>query len=386
MNASRKKLLAIIAFIIILTGIGVLFWYLNLGNAGADSVGNLPEGEERTDSPGTSTGPVGTIITEGKEATAEIAKNVVSGVFAPNSTTVRYIERASGLVYEKPLTGGTAIALSDKRLDNAYIADWSGSGNAALLTFSTDGTKPNFAHVSFTSSSSVVTVLPPETLFAAVSPDGARVAFAKASGDGSIVASALPNGTKPVTLATHPQTQLLMSWDTSARPTVRNPGSAFTESLAWSVSGGLYTPLIPAGYQLSLLEQQTGRYILYSSAEKSVDTPTLHLIDTKAKTTAERLTVAPFTTYPEKCVWGRAETTIVYCAAPTTIPKQSYDAWLRGEQHFTDRILRWNILTGEVKTIAEGNFDAIELSIAPDDSALLFVNKNDSSLWSHTLK
>ncbi|MEK7659665.1 MAG: hypothetical protein AAB343_00500 [Patescibacteria group bacterium] len=386
MNSSRKKILIIISFVIILSGMSTLFWYFNRQEGGVAPEGNLPDSEGRVDSPGVSAGPVGTIITEGEEATAEIAQNVISGVFAPNSATVRYIERASGLVYEKPITGGTAIALSDKRLDNAYIADWAGNGSAALLTFSTDGVKPNFAHVAFTSSSSVVTVLPAETLFAAISPDGARVAFAKTSTDGSIIASALPNGTKPITLAPHPQTQLLMSWDVSARPVVRNPGSAFAESLAWMVGGGTYTPIVPASYQLSLLERPSGQYILYSAAEKSTDAPSLYLIDTKTKTTTERLMTAPFATYPEKCAWARVNMSVVYCAVPTNIPKQSYDAWLRGEQHFTDRILQWDILTGEVKTIVEGNFDAIELAIAPDDSALLFVNKNDSSLWGHMLK
>lgn len=386
MDFSRKKILRILGFIILLACIATLVVYFTNRNPELISGGELPEGAPRGETPGNTSEPIGTIITEGGEATKEIAKNVISAVFAPNSDTVRYIERASGLVYEKALSGGTAIALSDKPLANAYVADWAVNGAGTLVTFSSDGNAANFAHIAFTSSSSAVTMLPPETLFAAVSPDGARVAFAKAENSGSHIASALPNGTKAVTLALHPQTQLLMSWDVAARPIVWNPGSAFAESLAWSVSGKLFTPLIPSGYQLSVSEHPLGKYLLYSRAEKSSDAPVLTLLDTKAKTATDRVTTATFTTYPEKCAWARTSATIMYCAVPKEIPKQSYDAWLRGETHFTDRILQWNFLTGEVKTIVEGNFDAIELVVAPDDSALLFVNKNDSSLWSHSLK
>ncbi len=386
MDSSRKKLYVVIAFVLLLIGIIALVWYLNQRSGGELIGGELPNSDPRQETPGTDLTPEGTIITEGEEASREIAKNVISGMFAPNSNTVRYIERASGLVYERPLTGGVAIALSDTRLDNAYVVDWANNGSAALVTFSTQNNTPDFAHISFTSSSSQVTRLPETTAFAAVSPDGLRVAFAKQTDDGSVIATALPNGTKPTTLASHPQSQLLLSWDVVARPIVRNPGSAFVESLAWVLSGGSYTPLTPASYQLSILEHSSGRYVLYSAAETISDMPTLYLLDTKATSTKDRITIAPFTTYPEKCVWARTDTSIIYCGVPSSITKQIYDAWLRGEHHFEDRITRWNFRTGEVRIVSEGNYDAIELAVAPDDSALLFVNKNDSSLWSLVLQ
>jgi Tol biopolymer transport system component len=285
-------------------------------------------------------------------------------------------------VYEKSVGGGAPIKLSDSSLGNAYVVDWANNGSAALVTYSEQGDSPNFAHIAFTASSSIVTKLDDTTLFAAVSPDGMRIAFATKTDEGSTIATALPNATKPQKLTTHPQSQLLMSWGVTARPMVRNPGSSFVQSLAWMLTGSTYTPLTPAGYQLSVLEEFTGRYVLYSAAESSAGTPTLYLVDTKAPSSKDRVTIAPFTTYPEKCAWARTSLTTIYCAIPMTMPKQIYDAWLRGEHHFEDRIASWNFQTGEVHTISEGNFDGIELSVAPDDSALLFVNKNDSSLWS----
>ena len=100
----------------------------------------------------------------------------------------------------------------------------------------------------------------------------------------------------------------------------------------------------------------------------------------------------PVATIADKCVWTADDATI-YCGIPTNPPSGfNYpDDWYQGAVSFSDQI--WKIdVTGryaqfvldfskELKT----PLDAEALSIDPSETTLVFVNKNDGSLWSYSL-
>jgi hypothetical protein len=100
----------------------------------------------------------------------------------------------------------------------------------------------------------------------------------------------------------------------------------------------------------------------------------------------------PVATIADKCVWTANDASI-YCGIPTNLnASYSYpDDWYQGAAHFSDRM--WKIdVAGRYAQLAldfsgakAGNLDAEALAINPASSLLVFVNKNDGSLWGYSL-
>lgn len=92
----------------------------------------------------------------------------------------------------------------------------------------------------------------------------------------------------------------------------------------------------------------------------------------------------------EKCVWSKIDLGIAYCAIPENIPNASYpDAWYLGLVSFNDSVVKIdteNNNQAEVLMLynSESNedLDMFNLSLSPKEDYLLFQNKNDLSLWS----
>lgn len=94
-----------------------------------------------------------------------------------------------------------------------------------------------------------------------------------------------------------------------------------------------------------------------------------------------------FNTISDKCVWGKLNTKMLYCAVPNTIPKGNYpDDWYQGNVSFNDSFWQINSDDGTTKNIYENkgdslNIDVIDLKISDNDKYISFINKNDLSLW-----
>jgi hypothetical protein len=80
---------------------------------------------------------------------------------------------------------------------------------------------------------------------------------------------------------------------------------------------------------------------------------------------------------------------MVYCAVPSQPIKAIYpDDWYKGTISFIDKIWQSNATTGEIKLISsivdtsDRVIDAFNLGLDPKDDFLIFMNKNDLSLWS----
>src|SRR5262249_7678642 len=94
-------------------------------------------------------------------------------------------------------------------------------------------------------------------------------------------------------------------------------------------------------------------------------------------------------TLADKCVWGNFYKEIVYCAVPSEQIQAVYpDDWYTGDLSTVDKIWQVSAATGEVKLLsaivdtADRVIDAFNLGLDDNDNFLLFMNKNDLSLWS----
>ncbi len=121
--------------------------------------------------------------------------------------------------------------------------------------------------------------------------------------------------------------------------------------------------------------------ILYSY--NSNLSPKLSLYNFNKKTTID----IPITTFPEKCVWSGNNINI-YCGVPSqSISNNSLEDWYKGNVLFSDDI--WVINTNTIKIkkiitlsdIEKGGIDVIDLFITKNNDYLIFINKKDYSLW-----
>ena len=88
-----------------------------------------------------------------------------------------------------------------------------------------------------------------------------------------------------------------------------------------------------------------------------------------------------------------ANDSAIYCGIPADPPQNfNYpDDWYQGAISFSDRIWKIDVsgryaqLVLDFSKETENPLDATALAIDPLNTALVFVNKNDGSLWSYEL-
>ncbi len=116
--------------------------------------------------------------------------------------------------------------------------------------------------------------------------------------------------------------------------------------------------------------------LLYSTSDKKGTKLYLKNITTKD--------TIPLTikTLVSKCAWSDDSIT-VYCAIPDTIPTSVPDSWYKGLTHFNDSLWRINTKTGDAFELVNGTgLDIINIMEDTENSdMLIFTNKFDNSLW-----
>ncbi|MBU1557628.1 hypothetical protein KKC45_01560 [Patescibacteria group bacterium] len=100
----------------------------------------------------------------------------------------------------------------------------------------------------------------------------------------------------------------------------------------------------------------------------------------------------PLNTLSEKCVWGDNNTDI-YCGIPNSVTRGDYpDEWYQGLISFSDNVYRLDTETGSnellvsPREVAREDIDIIEPTLSSDENYLFFINKKDFSFWSLELK
>jgi hypothetical protein len=102
----------------------------------------------------------------------------------------------------------------------------------------------------------------------------------------------------------------------------------------------------------------------------------------------DALSLLSLNTLSDKCVWSKKFKTTVYCAVPQSIPRGTYpDDWYRGTVSFSDNLWKIDAASMETDLILNpsfeggGDMDMTRLDIDGNDEHLIFLDKNDLSLW-----
>ena len=418
MNKTLK--ITSIAIILILGLMGFLFFYKNSdGKSGAEIVRNvLPFGAgsdaSRTQETNfTGNGSEDFSNTEGAVSVLptlfQVHKAAVAGAYpfvkkddaGEEKTLVRYLERSVGHIFETDLSTMQKERISNTTRLKIYEAVWGNNDKNVIIRYlddTNDSTIRSFA-IKLADNTPTLEIpgekpsvsqetelegffLPENITSISVSPDTKKIFYILNTGNRVLGTIYNLESSKTAQIFQSPLTEWLPQWpkeDTVAlttKPSGDIPGFLYflntkTEDLSKILSGikGLTTLTNPNSTKVLYTESFSGGF-------------DLKLYDTKNRSSQ----TIPFTTLPEKCVWGNEN--IIYCAVPTKIPTNTYpDAWYQGVVTFSDDIWAFDTETFTTKLLvspvkySREEIDAINPSTSSNGKYLFFTNKKDLSLW-----
>lgn len=382
--------------IIILIGLGVWFWAQDKDVPIVETIVDvLPFGSGEdvrptTDDqrPTTDTGKNEDISQLGSStsklmliADAPVAGFVAYGNGA--STTVRYVDRATGHIYDFNLTTIERAKVTNETRPKIYEAHFRPDGNAVLLRY--------LKNNSDTIENLSLTLTPPKatsTLYgvssvllrgniSGVNASGNNLAYILK--DSSSIVTSLFNGSGLKTLINSAFSDWQLKGDKKLVAYTKPASSA--EGYAYLVSNSLNKVLGPLNGLVANINP-SGDHILYSYIENGE--MKLAATDLNHNLTLE---VLP-TTLADKCVWSDKVYGVAFCGVPVGgVGDAEPDSWFRGVTHFSDNIWRFGTDTDIAEVLLESEeFDVYKPSLSPDEKYFVFINKNDLSLWAFKLE
>lgn len=313
---------------------------------------------------------------------------------------VKYIERQSGNVFSYLVRVGTITRTSNRTVPGIQSAAWLPSASIAFVRylsgedFSTVNTyalpaddfattsqgfflSQNLSNIAVSSTSPVGNQI----------SNGASVLTLASGVNGSVASVARADGTQSREVFSTPLAALRVAFAGKnqylafTKPSAALPGDAFLVD-----SAGHFARVAGPLGGLVALASPSGKFVLVSHSLNN--TLQMRLVNTG---TGEVIPL-PVATIADKCVWTANEATI-YCGIPLDPPAAySYpDDWYQGAAHFSDRIWKIDVagrfaqLVLDFPTETKDSLDAVALALNPAGTVLVFVNKNDGSLWSYAL-
>lgn len=411
-----RRTLIIAAVVLIVLGVGVVaYFYFFKTTAGVavappGSSANFPVAGGTTGTPGVGTGQISaTSVSSPVVISARLVKisagpvvpgEAVVDMKAANASSspevaVNYIERQSGNVFSYAVRAGALTRTSNKTIPGIMAASWlpnaslafvrylSGSDFSTINTYALAATSSNGFFLS--QNLSAIAVSGASVLTLASGVNGSTASLERTDSPRS--SSGEAGGTHATTVFTTPLSALRVSFAGKnqylafTKPSAALPGDAFL------VDGtGHFSRIAGPLSGLSALSSPSGKWALVSSMLD--DTMHMELVNTATGGTLP----LPVATIADKCVWA-ADDSAIYCGIPMNPPSGfNYpDDWYQGAVAFSDRIWKIQVagryaqLVLDFSAETKGTLDAQALAIDPANAVLVFVNKNDGSLWSYQL-
>jgi len=312
--------------------------------------------------------------------TSRLAEEVVAGATSV-SGNIRYIERATGHVWEIDPRGENKTRISNTTIPGIFEVIWSPTGERAVLKYFSEG-KLSILSALFKGSSTQGTFLSSDVTDVVFSPNGDRIGYVITQEGETKIISATPENKLPRVRFRSPFSSWKISWPEEENMYLLTRPSAFIEGFFYRLnfsSGALLKITGPA----SGLEAKTnGAFVIVSQFDPSRKAIRSVVEDLKTRET-KLLSSSILAILPEKCTWSRKARNIIFCAASSFSPRVSYpDDWYKGKVTFSNKLLKIDIKTLSVTNyeLPQGS-DVAEPFLTKDESALFFINKRDGSLW-----
>jgi hypothetical protein len=401
-NMSRKKTYILIASILLIILLVLIGLYLTGKNpdgspkmpsvfkdffpfGGSTVTENIPV-EEPTEEP-----PVVTTDDFTKRLRKITSEQVAgAGVLDVKAgSVIRYIEKATGHIYEVELFSPRAGRISNTTIPMVYDAYW-GNKNESLVSqylkdddVTVDTYSITLKNISTTTENTISGSAMSKNI-SSVSAFGNSVFYIEEGSNESIGYVSTFDGKNKKRIWNSPIKELLSQYVNdktvalATKPHENAPGYLYIVG----TNTGTTKKVLSDIYGLSALVNPAGTDVLYLGQSGSA---LMNLYNIK---TMARESISP-ATFPEKCVWGKKDTKFIYCAVPKDfIAVGTLTSWYRGTISLNDDIWRYDLEDKTSKIIADlsqesgEEIDLMKPTLSDSDQYLMFVNKKDNSLWS----
>lgn len=399
-----RRTLIIIATVIVLLGVGVaVYFYFFSKDPGVAVAPNgstsLPVAGQNTPLPG----ETDTLPTDSLEAPAPVSARLVKISAGPvalgeavitipakdaSSTpevAVNYIERQSGNVFSYLMHARTLTRTSNRTIPGIQSALWLPNASLAFVRYLSGADFSTINTYALPANGSGGFFMPQNLADIAVTSTSV---LTLASGvNGSSISLARTDGTRTSEIATTPLSSLHVSFAGKnqylayTKPSATLPGDAFLIDAT-----GHFSRIVGPLNGLVARASPSGKWVLISY---TLDDEMQMMLVNMA--TGEEIPL-PIATIADKCTWT-ANDSALYCGIPMDPPSgMTYpDDWYQGVVHFSDRIWRIDVSSRYAQLVlnftaeTDTALDAVALAVDPSNTALVFVNKNDGSLWGYSL-
>jgi len=301
---------------------------------------------------------------------------------------IRYIERETGHIFETSVGSFTRERLTNTTIPRVYEALWSRDGESVILRYlgEDDKTIQSFSgKIAAPEEGSVSGEGSLEGIFLGAQIKdldffGSQIFSLIETGGGSIGVVSDPDDANKNQVFSSPLKEWLVEWPErntvtlTTKPSSGAPGYLYfldigDESLE-RVLGGILNLTTLTSLDLSK--------VLYSTSGS------LRVLD---RASGDSISLS-LNTLPEKCVWGKINSSVIYCGIPKSLPAGLPETWYQGIISLSDDIWKINTDTGQTDVLVRPvdeygvEIDLVKPSLDEEELYLLFLNKKDSSLWS----
>lgn len=294
--------------------------------------------------------------------------------------SLRYVERATGHVYQTYLDTKITGKISNSTIPSVYEIIFDSRANSVIYRYISEDDKSITSFLATLGGKS--NFLNTNILAISLSPDKSKFFSIIKSASGVIGTTKSFDETKTSQVFTSAFSEWTPQWATeqsiylTTKPSYLVEGSIFSLNIA----NGTLSKIFGGVSGLTTLASNDGANILYGATLNSG--PRLNIFNIKNRTSVDLDKYG----LPEKCVWS-LDNVNIYCAVPNTIVGIQYpDSWYQGLVSFDDYFIKINTLTKETSTLAnsknETPIDGTQLFLNKDESKLFFINKKDGTLWS----
>lgn len=313
------------------------------------------------------------------------------------TTIFRWIDRATGHIYEARSNDATELRVSNTTIPSVQEGFFSDDGQSVVVRYlkgdndTVETLVGQIASVTEKTSNGyvynetklVTRYLEPNILAAGDSAQPNRY-FTLLSGlnGGSIVAVGDYATGTPKAIFESPLAQWAVSWAKEKLAIQTKAGSDDAGFLFFVNAAGDREKVIENRQGLTTLVNPDATRILFSETVNN----DLRLWVKNLEDGSERM--LELRTLPEKCAWSLEDESVVVCGAPDFYVRGPYPTnWYQGRFSFDDNIWAINVDSESYELlydtrVGQETFDIWRPSVSPNGGFLLFQNKRDLSLWS----
>ncbi|HEY4490221.1 MAG TPA: hypothetical protein VJC12_03135 [Candidatus Paceibacterota bacterium] len=318
-----------------------------------------------------------------------------AGIFGTGtSTTIKFVEKATGHVYKYDPVSGVKERISNTTIPKTSKIVWGKGGDSLLFQYEENGSiKTYYAQIATSSATSTPSgdqglvngfFFEDNINNLVTSPSGNKIFYTLSGGSIFNFIISEFNGSKPLKI----YSSRLKGWQNS----FPNENSvSITSSPSYAAEGYSYLINLKSGLVEKTIGGKIGLTTLYSSSTKGVlysksvnNSFTSFLLNRENKIDLE----TNISTLPEKCVWGEKNSSFIYCGVPKNIPAGTYpDDWYKGKISFSDNVWIYDTNTSATESVIDPlksvgeDIDMVEPKLSKDETLLIIRNKKDSSLW-----